>query len=165
MKGDYHGALETTEKVLRDRERLLGFECADTLMTLNNLARLKFQMGDLDSAIEMVDRVLVGEQQMLAKNGHDIQVSLSNKAAVLVARGDFQDAESILYDVLRMRESASGQSHALTLFTMEALANVLEKKGETEAATDLHRRIAESSNGRQWLPEIGALLRAGILFD
>ncbi|KAL8985980.1 MAG: hypothetical protein Q9205_000490 [Flavoplaca limonia] len=165
MKGDYHDALEMTEKVLEERERLLGLECPDTLMTLNNFARLKFQMGDLDFALQMIDRVLVGEQQSLAGNGYDIQVSLSNKAAILIAQGRFLDAESVLRDVLKMRESALGPSHASTLFTMEALANVNEMRGGTDGATDLRQNVAKLSNGRQWLPEVGALLRAGLLFD
>lgn len=134
-------------------------------MTLNNLARLKFRMGDFDAAIQMIDRVLIGEQQSLAGNGYDILVSLTNKAAILITQRHFQDAESILRDVLRMRESSLGTSHASTLFTMEALANVLQLSGETEGATNLHTHIAERSNGRQWLLEVGALLRAGLLFD
>ena len=165
MKGKYHDALETTEKVLQQRERLLGLECPDTLMTLNNLARLKFQIGDLESAMQMIDRVLVGEQQSLAGNGYDIQVSLSNKAAILIAHGHFLEAESVLRDVLKMRESALGLSDASTLFTMEALANVIEMRGESDGAKILREKIARLSNGRHWLPEVGALLRAGLLFD
>lgn len=165
QKGDFHGALEATMQVLGDREKLLGNECPDTLMTLNNLARLKLRMGDLDSATQLFDRVLAGEQKQLAENGYDIQVSLSNKAAVLVAQGNLEEAVSILYDVFRMRESALGPSHVSTLFTMDTLSNVLAVKGDMEAADHLRKNIAKLSNGRQWLPEVGALLRAGLLFD
>lgn len=165
LKGDYKCALEITERVLRDREKLLGYECPDTLMTLNNLARLKYQMGDLDFANQMLDKVLAGEEKLLAGNGYDIQVSLSNKAAVLVAQERFQDAEGILRDVIRMRESALGPAHPSTLFSIETLANVLEKNGVSEAATSLHRRITQVGNGGQWLTEVGALLCAGLLFD
>ena len=165
LKGDYECALEITERVLRDREKLLGYECPDTLMTLNNLARLKYQMGDLDSASQMLDKVLAGEEMLLAGNGYDIQVSLSNKAAILVAQGRFQDAESILRDVVRMRESALGPSHPSTLFSIEALANVLGKDGDSKAATSLRRRISKDGSEGQWRAEIGTLLRAGLLFD
>ena len=165
LKGDYEHALETTERVLRDREKLLGYECPDTLMTLNNLARLKYQMGDLDSANQMLDRVLAGEEMMLAGNGYDIQVSLSNKADVLVAQESFKDAESILRDVFRMRENALGPTHPSTLFSIEALANVLEKSASPEAATSLHKRISAAGIRGQKMAEVGALLRAGLLFD
>ncbi|MCJ1377282.1 hypothetical protein MMC17_000374 [Xylographa soralifera] len=165
LKGDYECALEVTERVLRDREKLLGYECPDTLMTLNNLARLKYQMGDLDSANQMLDKVLAGEEMLLASNGYDIQVSLSNKAAVLVAQERFLDAEGILRNVIRMRESALGPLHPSTLFSIEALANVLEKIGSLEAAASLHKRIINVGNGGQWLAEVGALIRAGLLFD
>ncbi|MCJ1396687.1 hypothetical protein MMC18_009579 [Xylographa bjoerkii] len=165
LRWDHERALEITERVVRDRENLLGYECPDTLMTLNNLARLKYQMGDFDSASQMLDKVLAGEEMLLAGNGYDIQVSLSNKAAVLAAQERFQDAESILCDVVRMRESALGPSHPSTLFSIEALANVLEKNCSPEAATSLHSRITQNGNGGQWLAEVSALIRAGLLFD
>ncbi|KAL9624395.1 MAG: hypothetical protein Q9160_001357 [Pyrenula sp. 1 TL-2023] len=165
LKGEYPLALEVTERVLRDRERLLGPDCPDTLVTLNNLACLNFRMGFHDSASQMLHRVLVGEQSSLAKNAYDIQVSLSNKAAVLVAQKRFPEAERDLRNVLQMRESTLGVSHASTLFTMEALAHVLEARDDTEAALNLNARINQASNERQWLPEISTLLRAGLLFD
>lgn len=110
--------------------------------TLNNLAQLKYRMGDLNSANQILDRVLAGEETLLAGNEYDIQVSLSNKAAILVAQGHFQDAENVLRDVIRMLESAFGPIHPSTLFSIEALANILEKKGGFEAATSLHQRIS-----------------------
>lgn len=164
LKGDYDIALEVTERVLRERENILGHLCPDTLMTLNNLARLKYHMGDLDAAERMLDRTLVGEQTALAPNGYDIQITLSNKAAVLVAKERYQDAERILRDILGMRERSLGTSHAATLLTVGALADVLEKQGDVDTAASLHKRITDA-NGEERSTEMGALLRAGLLFD
>ena len=165
QKGDYERALETTETVLSEREKLLGHECPDTLMTLNNLARLKHRMGDLDSASRMIDRVLAGEEKSLAGNRYDVQVSLSNKAAILAAQERFRDAERILRDVLGMRESSLGPTHPSTLFTMEALCDVLEKNGDVDGAIIVRRRVTEAGSRSQWLDKVGALLRSGLLFD
>lgn len=168
LKGDYEAALKTTEEVLRARERLLTPESSETLMTLNNLARLKYAMGDLDAADQLLDKVVAGEESSLARNGYDIQVSLSNKAAVCVARKRWQQAEEILCDVLKMREHSLGSSHPNTIFTMEALAHVLEQKGAIEHARHLRGRIVDANKmapapGK--LDEAGALVPAGLLFD
>ena len=126
------------------------------LMTVNDLARLNFEMADLGSAIGMADKLFARGQQMLTGNGYDIQIGLSNKVAGPVAQDNFQEVESILYGVLKMR------FNAFHYITTEALTNVLEQKGNTKVATNLHKRIAESSNGRQWLPEAGAFPLAGL---
>lgn len=165
LKGDYKKALEITTRVLNDREIRLGYECPDTLMTLNNLARLKYQMGEFSSADQMLDTVLAGEETLLAKNGYDIQVSLSNKAAVFVAQERFEDAERVLRDVLAMRESSLGPSHPSTQFTIETLAEVLEKKGDSEGLKGLRNRMIKPDKGQRWAAEVGALLAAGLLYD
>lgn len=163
FKGDYEVALKTTEEVLYARENLLGRECSDLLMTLNNLARLKYEMGDLEAADLLLDKVLAGEETSLARNGYDIQVSLSNKAAVCVARERLEQAEHILRDVLKMREDSLGPSHPSTLLTMEALADVLERKGGVALSRDLNERIFDAKLAG--LGEAGAFVRAGLLFD
>lgn len=164
LKGNYDIALEVTERVLRERENILGHSCPDTLMTLNNLARLKYHMGELDVADQMLDRTLVGEQTALAPNGYDIQITLSNKAAVLIGKERYQDAERIFRDVLGMRERSLGASHAATLLTVAALADVLEKQGDVDTTASLRKRIA-NANGEEQSTEVGALLHAGLLFD
>ena len=165
LKGDFKRALEVTERVLRDREKLLGGECPETLMTLNNLARLKYQIGDLDTADQMLDRVLAGEEAALAKNGYDMQVSLRNKAQVLVARKWFHEAEDVFRNVLAMQEKAVGPLHPSTLSTMKDLVNVLEKQNDPKAAEELRNKIANFEKDGLKPGEVGALFRAGLLFD
>ncbi|MCJ1309854.1 hypothetical protein MMC25_003515 [Agyrium rufum] len=165
MQGNLTTALDLNERVLRDREKILGAESPDTIMTLNNLARLKLEMGDVEAASRMLDRVLEGEEKSLAGNGYDVQVSLSNKAAVLVAQERFQDAENILRNVRSMREKELGLSHPLTLFSVEAIATVQEHRGNAEAARVLRDEVARIAKDDGWRDEVGALLRAGLLFD
>jgi hypothetical protein len=82
-EGKLDEARRITEKVLKKTQQLLGPEHPDTLMTLNNLARLCIEQHEFGVAKEMLERALAGEAKALGAEGYDAQFSLSNMALVL----------------------------------------------------------------------------------
>ena len=64
--GRFGEAIELFERVLFERERVLGPDHPDTLTTRNNLAGAYYSVGRFDDAIELFERVL-GPEHPLTK--------------------------------------------------------------------------------------------------
>ncbi|MFI9384141.1 tetratricopeptide repeat protein, partial [Kutzneria sp. NPDC052558] len=63
--GDVAGAIAELERLLEDRQRVLGADHPDTLVTRGNLASWRAEAGDVAGAIAELERLLEDRQRVL----------------------------------------------------------------------------------------------------
>ena len=171
-QGNLAGAKRLYQQALHSRRGSLGQDHPHTLMTLHNLARLHYEEGDLQAAKDIYQDIIPLEEIKLGAEEYDIQLSLTNLAFIQQAEGDLKEAENTFRKVLRIREKKLGRGDDVTLLTVEHLRDLLEVKGDHTEAARLQNRLKESEasrtvtrHGKEGPGWIGALLRAGILYD
>ncbi|MET7712234.1 tetratricopeptide repeat protein [Streptomyces sp. NPDC005407] len=75
-------ALELDERVLVDRERLLGPDHPDTVSARSNLANSYSDVGRIQEALELSERVLADRERLLGPDHPDTLTARSNLAHV-----------------------------------------------------------------------------------
>ena len=132
----YRGAWEA-------RERELGAEHEETLVSLNNLATAVEGLGQLTQGAALHRRVLAMREKKLGKDHLDTLLSVNNLAAALHAAGQTEEAEKLFRRVLSGYERELGPDDGRTLSVIGHLAEVLEISGKADQALPLFRRSLE----------------------
>ena len=126
------------------RERTLGKDHPDTLMSMNNLANLLKAKGDHAGAEPLLRRAVEAMERTLGKEHPDTLGSVNNLADLLKAKGDYAGAEPLYRRALEARERTLGKEHPDTLGSVNNLAVLLHKKGDYTGAEPLLRRALEA---------------------
>jgi tetratricopeptide (TPR) repeat protein len=142
-KGMYGVAEKTVKKAISARERVLGKEHSDTLISVSILASVLEDQGKYETAEEMNRRALEGREKALGKEHPDTLTSVSNLAEVLRHQGKYEAAEEMNRRALEGYEKALGKEHPGTLTNVSNLALVLRDQGKYEAAEEMNRRALE----------------------
>jgi tetratricopeptide (TPR) repeat protein len=82
-QGKYDEALGIQEEVLNTRERVLGAEHPDTLMTRHNMALVLGRQGKYDEALGIYEEVLSIEEHVLGAEHPSTQKTRNNMAFTL----------------------------------------------------------------------------------
>ena len=138
--GDYSAAEPLYRRALAGRERALGPDHPDTLLSVNNLAYLLQAKGDVAAAEPLYRRALAGRERALGPDHPDTLLSVNNLAYLLQAKGDVAAAEPLYRRALAGYERALGPDHPDTLSSVNNLAALLQAKGDVAAAEPLFRR-------------------------
>jgi tetratricopeptide (TPR) repeat protein len=128
------------KRALAGREKILGINHPETLMTLNNYAGILNDKGDLDGSIDAYRRAYLTKLDVLGKHHPSTLVSLSNLVMRTREKGDLIEAEAYGREVLDGYEMNFGPDHALSLDACLGLASVLEKQENYVEAEALYRR-------------------------
>jgi hypothetical protein len=91
-RGLYAPAQTLLQRVTETRERLLGPEHPDTLMTMNKLAEMLWAQGELASAKALQERVVETSRRVLGDEDADTLANMSNLAEILEAQGNLSEA-------------------------------------------------------------------------
>jgi len=142
--GRYGPAEPLFRRALQARERALGFEHSDTLISLNNLAGLLYRQGDYAAAEPLARRGLEVRERVLGPEHPHTLLSVNNLGQLLTMQGHYAAAEPLYRRALEARERVLGLEDPDTLTTMTSLANLLESKGDYDAAEHLDRRTLEA---------------------
>ena len=130
--------------VLEARERTLGAEHPDTLVSINDLARCLQAMGLLKDAEPLDRKALEARERTLGAEHRDTLVSINNLAGCLKAMGLLKDAEPLHRKALEASERTLGAEHPYTLVSMSNLAGCLRSMGLVKDAEPLHRKALEA---------------------
>jgi len=128
------------KRSLAGREKILGINHPETLMTLNNYAGILNEKGDLDGSIDAYRRAYLTKLDILGKHHPSTLVSLSNLVITTREKGELIEAEAYGREVLEGYEMNFGPDHALTLDACLELARIIEKQENYDEAEVLYRR-------------------------
>ena len=124
----YDEALPTFRRVLEERERVLGEENRDTLITGHLLAFILHGLQKFDEALPTCRRVLEARKRVLGED-HRETLETGNLLAVIL-HGLQKDDEALptCRRVLETRKRVLGEDHHDTLDTGDLLARIQLKK-------------------------------------
>ncbi|PNP77904.1 hypothetical protein FNYG_08630 [Fusarium nygamai] len=144
IQGRYEGAAKLYRETLELKEKVLGKEHPDTLMSMNNLALVLDNMGEYEEAEKMHREEWKLTEKVLGKDHPSTLISMNNLALVLRNMGEYEEAEKMHRETLEVREKVLGKEHPDTLDSMNNLASVLDDMGEYEEAEKMHRETLEA---------------------
>ena len=142
-QGRYNLAYERNLDTLSTREKLLGSEHPDTLLSMGDLARVLRSQGKYDAAEEIQLRALELSKKVLGPKHPDTLYGMDNLARVLQSQGKYEAAEEVHRQVLGLSKKVLGPEHPDTLNSMDNFARVLRSQGKYEAAEEIHRQVLE----------------------
>jgi tetratricopeptide (TPR) repeat protein len=127
----YEEARRVYEKCLLGREKVLGEDHKDTLMTVNNLGEVYRRMKDYEKALECYERALKGSEKTLGKTHPDTLGTVMNIAIVYDAgMKDYEKAGELYRRALEGNEAQLGKDHESTKRCAGNLANCLGMAGK-----------------------------------
>jgi tetratricopeptide (TPR) repeat protein len=142
-RGFFYAAEPLAEQAVRWREKALGPEHPDTLVSVDNLAGVLRDQGKYEAAEAMNRQVLEGCEKALGPEHRSTLASMNNLAQVLQYQGRYEAAEAMFRRVLEGDKKALGPEHPDTLTSISNLAMVLQHQGKYEAAEAMNRRALE----------------------
>jgi tetratricopeptide (TPR) repeat protein len=144
-QSDYDAAEPMFRQALKIRERILGPDHSDTLMSVNDLAELLMAKGEHGTAELLSLGALETAERVLGPEHPCTLASVNNLALLLHHRNDFGAAEQLFRRALETRERVLGREHPDTIVSSNNLALLLCGKGDYAAAEALYRRALEAS--------------------
>ncbi|KAK1452187.1 hypothetical protein CMEL01_06761 [Colletotrichum melonis] len=146
MEGDTETAvaleMEVYEHCIRDDKIEPGHR--NMMTSMNNLAALHSEWGMHEEAHQLWCHFLSNEERLRGKENPITLQSKRNVATGCANLNRLEEAEEILREVLEVSERVLWRTHLDTLATMDQLAGILARRGETEEATRLWEECLES---------------------
>jgi tetratricopeptide (TPR) repeat protein len=137
--GRYKAAEWTYQQLLEQREKLLGKEHSDTLVSMNNLALVLSEQGNYAEAEKMHREELALREKVSGKEHPYTLTSMGNLALVLSDQGKYAEAEKMFQEELALSEKVLGKEHPQTLTGMNNLAQALGEQGKYAEAEKMHQ--------------------------
>ena len=125
------------EPLLADRERVLGADHPDTLVTRNNLAYAYREAGRTAEAITLNEQNLADQERVLGADHPDTLTSRNNLAIAYQEAGRAAEAIPLFEQTLADRERVLGADHPDTLGSRNNLAIAYREAGRTAEAIPL----------------------------
>ena len=92
---------------MRACRKILGNHHTNTLISINNLARLLQDMGKLEEAKPLCEEALEASKEMLGDRHPQTLQSINNMAGLLKAMGKLEDAKKLLHEALQARRKTT----------------------------------------------------------
>jgi tetratricopeptide (TPR) repeat protein len=144
LAGSYGAFTEKLYRgVLEGKERELGPDHSNTLMSVFNLGIILKNNGDYEGAEKLVCRALEGHERELGPDHPDTLKSVNSLGLLLKRKGDSEGAEKLSRRALEGKERVLGPDHPETLKSVNNLGILLSEKGDYEGAEKLSRRALE----------------------
>jgi tetratricopeptide (TPR) repeat protein len=133
-------AIVIGERLVADRERVLGPDDPDTLTARNNLATAYWAAGRTGEAITLHEQTLADRERILGPDHPDTLQSRNNLALAYWTAGRTDEAITLHEQTLAGRERIQGPDHPDTLNSRNNLAAALRDAGRTSEATTLYEQ-------------------------
>lgn len=132
---------QTTALTIRQRE--LGDEHPDTLISLDELGSLQMDKGEFNKAEDCYRKVLDSRRRILGEDQPETLSSINNLAVVLRKSGKLQEAEVLYLDVLARRRELLGEEHPDTLNSLSNLGKLRQTQGRLSEAEACFREAVD----------------------
>ncbi|WP_328613259.1 tetratricopeptide repeat protein [Amycolatopsis sp. NBC_00355] len=134
-------AIGYLQRSARSRERVLGTDHPDTLISRSSLASAYRVAGDASRAIPLLEAVLADCGRVLGADHPETVGARSNLAQVYLATGDVRRAIPLFEANLADCERVSGADHPNTLASRNNLAAAYQDAGDASRAIPLHEAV------------------------
>jgi len=122
------------------RQKVLGEEHSDTLVSMNNLAFTYRSRGRYDDAKPLFQQSYEARKRLLGREHPATLTSMANLASLYESMGQNAEAELLYQDALKMSTMVLGTEHAITLSCMNNLAGLFESQGRYSSAEPLYNQ-------------------------
>ncbi|MGX4738123.1 tetratricopeptide repeat protein [Kitasatospora griseola] len=136
-RGQWVGKVPLRQAVLAHRERILGPDHRDTLVSLRNLALACTEAGDFERAILLHKTVLAACERVLGSDHIDLLYLRSNLAHAYAWARDLESAVRLLMESLKQAKRLLGVDHPDTLAIRRNLVGIYAEMGDLEFSTAL----------------------------
>jgi tetratricopeptide (TPR) repeat protein len=138
--GHFSEAEEMWNRALAGREKILGPDHPDTLMTVHSLGVLYYEQRCLDEAEKMYDRALAGREKILGPDHPDTLMTVNNLNVLYYEQRRLDEAEKMCNRALVGREKILGPDHPHTLMTVHNLSMLYQGQGHLKNAETMYNR-------------------------
>jgi tetratricopeptide (TPR) repeat protein len=125
-------AIPLLEQTLAGRERLLGPDHPDTMLSRNNLARAYREAGRITDAIPLVQQTLAARERLLGPDHASTLASRNNLASAYWATGRLAEAIPLFESTLAACKRLLGPDDPRTVATRGNLALVRKEAGRAK---------------------------------
>ena len=143
LRGEYTAAGSFCRSSLEIREKVLGREHPDTLISVSQLGSVLSRQGKYEEAEAMHRRALERREKMLGREHPDTLTSVSNVGSVLERQGKYEEAEAMHRRALEGYEKVLGREHPDTLTSVYCLAFLSVQQLCYHATFELYQRAYE----------------------
>jgi len=166
-QGRYAEAIPFANKALEIRERTLGPEHPETVVSLARLAGLYIDQGAYSKAEPLLQRALSAREKVSGGDDPGIAAILTNLAAVFSGEGDYAKAEALGKRALMINENVVGPEDPITARSLNNLAGLYEREGIYPKAEELLRRaltICEKALGAEHRETAGIMNNLAVVY-
>ncbi|KAM0254840.1 hypothetical protein ACHAQJ_006381 [Trichoderma viride] len=159
LLGQYQVAELEYRRLLQAKEKVLGKDHLNTLISKDDLASTLYRQGRYNEAEQIYQEALKLCEKVLGKDHPQTLTNKNNLAIVLTEFGRYKEAEQMHQQTLKLSrykeaeqmhqqtfklyEKVLGKNHPQTLVSMANLAVILSKVGKNEEAEQLHRQTSK----------------------
>ncbi|KAF2627622.1 kinesin light chain 1 [Macroventuria anomochaeta] len=142
--GQYLAAETAHRQVLSIREKTIGPEHPDTLISMNEIAVALSDQGKYAEAKKMHRETLELGKKVLGEEHPHTLTSMNNVALALSNQGEYYvEAEKMHRKTLELKKEVLGEKHPSTLMSMNDIAVALSDQGKYAEAEKMHRETLE----------------------
>ncbi len=116
----------------------LGAQHVVVARSLNNLARLYYQLNRFQEAEPLTKKCVEIYEQIFGRNHPDYATALHNLGTLYHIQVRFRDAEPLYRTALQIRNETIGPDHPETKGLARSLANLLRSTGREDEANRIH---------------------------
>jgi serine/threonine protein kinase/Tfp pilus assembly protein PilF len=121
----------------------LGKKHAETLSTMDGLARVYWRQGRYDEAQSLFTTAVEGRRQTLGPEHTETLFSTNGLAVLYFSQGRYDAAESLYEKMLEINRALLGEEDVATLLFMGNLATVYRFQGRYDEAGPLYEKAVE----------------------
>jgi len=143
--GEFAQAQKHLERAYQIRREQLGAKHADTLSTMEGLARVYWRQGRYDLAQSLFTETVEGRRQVLGEEDPDTLYSMNGLAVLYFSQGRYKEAESLYAKMLQISRAGLGEEDISTVLFMGNLATVYRSQGRYSDAEPLYLKATEQS--------------------
>ncbi|MHC4354573.1 MAG: tetratricopeptide repeat protein [Planctomycetota bacterium] len=141
--GEFENAQMHLDRARKIRLDQLGELNAETLSTVDGLARVYWRQGQYDQAQSLFITAVKGREQTLGLEHAETLFSMDGLAVLYFSQGRYDEAESLYGKMLEISRAALGEENVATLLFMGNLATVYRFQGRYDEAEPLYEKAVE----------------------
>ena len=143
LQGRYDEAEPLYKKAVQLKEKILGKEHPDTLVSIGNLALLYRSQGRYGEAEPLLKQVLQLSEKVLGKEHPNTLGAIISLALLYHSQGHYAEAEPLYKQALQLSEKALGKEHPVTLDTQTSYAVLMINMRRNAAALRLFKQAEQ----------------------
>ena len=138
-------ALKPQEQALAIRQRELGDEHPETLLSLSSMGALRQDEGLYEEAESLIRKALEAQRRTLGNESPETLSTIKLLGLTLHNQGELAEAEPLLREAVERGRRTLGNEHPQTLDWSYTLGTLLTNQYKLDEATPLLREVMETS--------------------